>query len=177
MYTTYDTCEQEKTSVRVLVRSNLQRAPGSALFYLGFCFLLLRSFRRLYFSTFNFHLLTSVVSCFSCPFSNFYFPFSNSAAEAAACRRRGRRGRGGGRRVRWRSTGPRGRGGGENRPLASPLSANCIRCSSRRGCGRNCTPAAPEARRGPGTAPPAGSGANSKSIGRARARGWPFATS
>src|SRR5205823_611972 len=71
--------------------------------------------------------------------------------EDGACRRRGRRGRGGGRRVRRRSTGPRGRAGGENRRRPFLLSANCIRCNSKPGCGRNCTPTALAARRGPGT--------------------------
>src|SRR6266699_302860 len=112
---------------------------------------------------------------FLLPLSNFYFLVRQR--RAGVCRRRGPRERGGGRRVRWRSSGPRGRAGGENRRQAFLLSASCILCSSRPGCGRNCTPTAPAAPRGPGTAPLSRSGAYSKSIGRVRARGWLFAAS
>src|SRR6266851_2410549 len=80
--------------------------------------------------------------------------------EGGVCRRRGRRGREGGRRVRWRSGGARGRGAGENRRRRFPLSGCCIPYSWRPGCGRNCTPTGLAARRGPGTVPTAGCGAN-----------------
>src|SRR5216684_1899043 len=96
--------------------------------------------------------------------------------EGGACRRRGRRGRGGGRRVRRRSGGARGRGGGENRRRRFLLSGCCIPCNWRPGCGRNCVPSALAARRGPGTGPTAGCGASSRNIARARARGWSCAT-
>src|SRR5216683_636898 len=97
--------------------------------------------------------------------------------EGGACRRRGRRGRGGGRRVRRRSGGARGRGGGENHRPVFPLSGRCIPYSWRPGCGRNCALRVPAARRGPGTGPTARCCASSRSIGRARARGWTFAAS
>src|SRR2546427_12685464 len=138
-----------------------------------------RFFRRLYLSTFNCRLLTFIMGPVLAPFliSIFQFLFSSYVEEDGVRRRRGRRGREGGPPVRRRSTGPRGRAGGENRPPAFLLSASCIRCNSKPGCGRNYTPTVPEARRDLGTGPWTWSGANSRSIGRARARGWPCAAS
>src|SRR5712691_3995339 len=97
--------------------------------------------------------------------------------KGGACRRRGRRGRGGGRRVQRRSGGARGRGGGENHRPVFPPSGRCIPCSWRPDCGRNCALRVPAARRGPGSGPTARCCASSRSIGRARERGWTFAAS
>src|SRR5713101_2676633 len=59
--------------------------------------------------------------------------------KAGACRRRGRRGRGGDQRVRWRSSGARDRASEESHRRGDPFFASCTADSKRRGCGRNCS--------------------------------------
>ena len=60
----------------------------------------------------------------------------------------------------------------QNPPLDALLSARCIPCTPRQGCGTNCTPLAPVARHGRGTPTVERLAANNRSIARAPARGW-----
>src|SRR5260370_261170 len=96
-------------------------------------------------------------------------------AAGGVCRRRGRRGREGGRRVHGGSGSACGRASEESPRRGARLSTSCIPDSRKPGCGRSCAWTGPAARRDRCSAFARSSAAGNNSSGRPRAGGWPGA--